>query len=114
MKHVSTGPNELYFSILRDSPYFQPVSNYYGIRVKSMDNLIEKTVLVRDVSSAPSSYQHFLLTGSTSTDDLSNGVICMRPYGMFYASVYASSGSSLSDVDTSEELWAGLIYSKES
>jgi hypothetical protein len=114
MKHITIGDNALYFSILRDSPYFQPTTNYYALKVRSMDTSVEKTVLLRDVSAAPSSYQHFLLTGSTSTDVLSAATISMRPYGMFYASIYPVSGSTLSEVDASQELWTGLIYSKES
>lgn len=114
MKHITPGENEIYFNILRDLPYFQASTNYYGIKVKSHDTQAEKLVLVRDVSASPSSYQRFYLTGSTTSDDLSNAVIKMLPYGMWYATVYPSSGSSVSDVDTSTALWNGIIYSKES
>lgn len=113
MKHVVTGENELFFSILRDLPYFTPITNFYGLAVRSMDTQISKTVLLRDVSVAPSSYQHFLLTGSTTSESLSEGVIKLLPFGMFYASIYGSSGSTLADVDTSQTLWSGIIYSKE-
>lgn len=113
MKHITIGENTLYFSILRDLPYWQPTTNYYGVTVRSMDLDSEKTFLVRDVSTSPESYQHFLCTGTTGTESLSEGVVAMIPYGMWYASVYGASGSTLSDVDTSEVLWKGIIYSKE-
>lgn len=113
MKHFTLGPNEIYFSILRDLPYFQPLSNYYGMKLKSFDQNSEKIVLLRDVSTSPNTYQHFLLTGSTSMEDLEGSVVKMLPYGMWYYSIYPSTGGTLASVDLTNELTSGIIHSKE-
>lgn len=110
MKRLLTGENELYFQPLRDLPYFQPLTNYYGLGLTSLDSNTEKIVLVRDVSAAPDSYQHFFITGTTSTESLASAVVNILPYGMWYYNLYECTGSTLSDVVTSTVLERGLIY----
>ena len=113
MKHINNGDNEIIFHLLRDLPYFQPITNYYGIKVRSLDTDLTKSVIVRDVSTSPESYQLFLLTGTTTTEYLNEGVISMLPYGTWYAEVYNASGSTVSDIITSTVLWRGMITSSE-
>lgn len=114
VKHIARGDNTLFFSLLRDAPFFQPSTNFYAIALKSFDLDETKTVLLRDVSSSPKAYQQFEVTGSTTTEDLSNAVVIVAPYGMRYYTVYPCSGDTLADVDTSNALAKGIIYFKES
>lgn len=112
MKHIALGQNELYFSLLRDLPYYQPTTNYFGITVRSLDTDVTKTFVVRDVSSSVDSYQLFYVTGTTASESLNDAVVSMLPYGMWYAEVHDATGSTTSDV-TSTVLWRGMITSSE-
>lgn len=98
MKKLIVGENTLYFNILRDSLYFQPTTNYYGVVLKSWDNNKEKTFIVRDISPSPKTFQQFGVTGTTGTESLSEGVISIKPYGTYYYSVYGASGATVNDV----------------
>jgi hypothetical protein len=109
MHTITEGPNDIYFTTERDLPYFSPTSRFYGLSVMSFDGAgKEKMLLVQDVSPSPRSYQLFRVTGSTTGDDLANGVIDLRPGGKRHFTLFPSSGSSLSDVDRTS-LCNGLI-----
>lgn len=112
MKNITIGENQVFFSLLRDAPFYQPSTNLYAIALK--DHSGEKTVLVRDVSSSPKAYQQFFVTGSTTADDLSNAVVMLPPYGTRYYTVYPVTGGTLNDVDVNTVLAKGMIHYKAS
>lgn len=114
MRTIQLGPTELHLSILRDKPYFSPTSNYYGLELQSKETERTQTIIVRDVSPFPKSYQYFQLTASTTTFLPNEGVAKTAPIGHYYVSVYPSSGSTVDDIDYSDlPLFKGLIKVEE-
>jgi len=113
MKYVKLGENTLYFSILKDLPYFVPTSNYYGMQVKSFDLDKTKMFTVRDVSANPPDYQHFIVTSTEGQESLEEAIVKFKPFGMWYLDIYAASASTISSIDTSTTLFRGLIFSEE-
>ena len=113
VKRLAIGQNEIIFHALRDLPYFQPTTNYYCLSATSQDVQVSKVILLRDVSSAPDSYQRFYLTGTTGTESLNNAIVSLRPYGQWYATLFPSTGATTNDVDATQPLWNGIILSSE-
>ena len=106
MKKLTLGENTIHFNILRDLPYFQPTTNYYGIVLKSWDTNKERTILVRDVSATPAVYQEFNITGTSSSTVANDAVLNVLPYGTYYYAIYPATGSTANDIVTSGEALA--------
>lgn len=101
---TNTSRNNIYYGI-----YSANTECYYGFTIKSLDNLSEKTFLLKDISPASQVFNLFRITGTTGTEILSNGVVDLRPSGMYEYNIYSVTGNTINDIDTSCNLEVGLI-----
>lgn len=101
---TNTTRNNIYYST-----YSANTACTYCFEIKSLDTLHKKLFLVNDESYASDVYNVFRVTGTTSTENLSIGVVDFQPKGLYEYIIYSVTGDTLNDVDTSCVLEVGLF-----